>query len=157
MALDNGDFFERAEHLNHMVVGINELTGSVEVNQHYALEQHERFDYEHPRGGGPKYLSGPLMENAEWYLTLVSEALLKGAAPSAMAGAMEHLSSLLDPAAPIDEDPNPIRLRRSGHPVVMDNGQVVYDRPPRDPREPMMAPDDLARAIIAEDGASPSF
>ena len=48
---------------------------------------------------------------------------------------MEHLASKLDPAAPIDEDPNPIRLRRSGNPIVIDNGSEVYNRAPIDPPE----------------------
>lgn len=31
----------------------------------YAWRQHEELDWYHPRGGGPKYLEGPLMERAQ--------------------------------------------------------------------------------------------
>lgn len=131
-----GDFSERMRELQERI-GEGILRGEVEVNQHYALEQHENMNYEHPRGGGPKYLSEPLMNKAEAYLGELADNVLEGNLASAMALNMEHLSAELDPAAPIDEDPNPIRLRRSGNPKVFDDGQEVYNRPPLDPREPM--------------------
>lgn len=138
-------------------VGEGTLKGSMEINQHYALEQHENLEYEHPRGGTAKYLSGPFMESYKRYMIWIAISVLKGELISAMAESMEDLSSQMDPRAPIDEDPNFIRLRRSGHPVVTDNGIVKYDRPPVDPREPMMAPDDEERALEAEINALPSF
>lgn len=137
---DNGSFFQKIETLK-AEVGVGELVGEVEVNQHYSLEQHENMFYDHPRGGGPKYLSTPLLENHPLYLETLSEAVLDGSLVEAMAESMEHLSSLLDPAAPIDEDPNPIRLRRSGNPKVFDNNVEVYNRPSIDPRERMGAGD----------------
>lgn len=138
-------------------VGNGNLTGSVTVNQHYALEQHEHLGYEHPRGGGPKYLATPLMEYSYQYLEWLRIALLQQGIANQMAINMEHLSAQLDPAAPIDESPNPIQLRRSGHPVVLDSGEVVYDRAPLDPREPFLDPEDEERALAAESGASPTF
>jgi len=131
-----GDFSARMIELQEKV-GDGPLRGEVEVNQHYALEQHENMEYPHPRGGGPKYLIGPLMENVDGYMAMLAEAVLDGdELVSAMALAMEHLSAELDPAAPIDAEPNPIRLRRSGNPKVFDNGAEVYNRPSFDPREP---------------------
>lgn len=137
---DGGSFFQRIEELAEQV-GYEDLIGEVEVNQHYALDQHENMNYEHPRGGGPHFLRDPLLQNHQVYLEAVARKLLEGGGPEAMAESMEHLSSLLDPAAPVDEDPNYIRLRRSGNPKVIDAGIEVYNRPPIDPREPM-GPDD---------------
>lgn len=153
---DDGTFFERVEELRERV-GDGTLTGEVEVNQHYALEQHENLEYEHPRGGHAKYLSGELLKYYEFYLMALSASVLRGSLVTAMIGNMEHLSSLLDPAAPIDEDPNPIRLRRSGNPKVFDGKEEVYNRPPVDPREPYLSPDDELRAILSEQKYDPSF
>ncbi|PLS86468.1 MAG: hypothetical protein CYG60_07090 [Actinobacteria bacterium] len=130
-----GSFFAGVEALEENV-GEGLLEGKVVVDQHYALDQHENFNYEHPRGGGPKYLINPLLEHVPAYVENLGEAVLGGNLVQAMAANMEDLSSHLDPAAPIDEDPNPIRLRRSGNPIVIDNGTEAYNRPPVDPREP---------------------
>lgn len=137
----SNDFFERIDALK-ADVGIGDLVGEVEVNQHYALDQHENFNYEHPRGGGPKYLINPLLEHHLVYLDLLGEAVLGGSLIAAMAESMEHLTTMLDPAAPVDEEPNPIRLRRSGNPKVTDNSVEVYNRPPIDSREPFIGDDD---------------
>lgn len=130
-----GDFFVRVDELQERV-GRGTLEGKVVVDQHYAIHQHEATHYEHPRGGGPFYLRNPLFENSPIYIQVLARAVLGGILAEAMAANMENLSSKLDPAAPIDEDPNPIRLRRSGNPIVIDNGQEVYNRPPIDPPEP---------------------
>ena len=130
-----GDFVAGCEALKE-AVGDGILKGVVEVDQHYALEQHENPFYNHPRGGGPHYLLNPLMRGALGYTMQVGEAVLGGDLVGAMAEAMEDLQSHLDPEAPIDEDPNLFRLRRSGHPMVYDNGALVYDRPPIDPPMP---------------------
>jgi hypothetical protein len=130
-----GTFFAGCDLLRENV-GDGDLVGTVEVNQHYALEQHENFGYIHPRGGGPKYLSQPLEENSAGYLQELGEAVLGGSLVAAMIENMEDLSSHLDPAAPIDEDPNYFRLRRSGNPKVTDQGAEVYNRPPEDPPMP---------------------
>lgn len=156
MSVKSSTFFTRVEELEEKV-GDGNLTGKVEVNQHYALDQHENYSYEHPRGGGPKYLAGPLMASYHKYIQWLRFALLRESLVEAMALSMEDLSEQLDPAAPIDESPNPIRLRRSGHPTVTDNGEIVYDRPSQDPREPFLDPDDEERALIAESGATPTF
>lgn len=157
MAFDpGGSFFDGCDKVRELI-GEGSLIGAVEVNQHYALEQHEHLGYEHPRGGKAKYLSDPLLQNTPEYVAKIVASLWTGQSEKVMAECMEDLSSRLDPEAPIDEDPNPIRLRRSGHPTVTSNGEVVYDRPPIDPREPMMAPDDLLRAQEWESKAIPSF
>lgn len=37
-------------------------TAYVSFDTVYAWRQHEELDWNHPRGGGPKYLEGPLLE-----------------------------------------------------------------------------------------------
>lgn len=129
-----GDFSERMLALEEKV-GYGILDGLVEVNQPYALIQHEVTWFEHPRGGGPFYLRDPLLAHAVPYVWNLAENVLDGDLPTAMALNMEDLAAQLDPAAPIDEDPNPIRLRRSGNPRVYDDGAEVYNRPALDPPE----------------------
>lgn len=124
-----GSFFAGVEALKEDV-GDGTLGGKVVVDQHYALEQHENMQYTHPRGGGPKYLSGPLQASAAGYLENLGDAVLGGNLVLAMAENMEDLSFQLDPEAPIDEDPNYFRLRLSGNPIVTDEGVEVYNRAP---------------------------
>lgn len=131
-----------AKILALMARNTGDLVGELVVDQHYALDQHENLSYEHPRGGGPHYLRNPLLMHYAVYLQWLQAGLEADSMAEAMASAMEHLSTLLDPAAPIDADPNPIRLRRSGQPFVHDNGALVYHRPPQDPREPMKPRDE---------------
>lgn len=130
-----GDFGARIEVLKELV-GEGDLTGKVVVNQHYAQYQHETFGLNHPRGGGPHFLSNPLYQGGAGYIQNLADNVLDGGLIMAQSENMEDLSSKLDPAAPIDADPNPIRLRRSGNPIVLDNGAEVYNRAPIDPPEP---------------------
>jgi hypothetical protein len=45
----------------------------------YAILQHERMDYKHPKGGGPKYLEWPLMRSmATFRQDLVELCALSG-------------------------------------------------------------------------------
>lgn len=121
-----GDFFERIEELIENV-GDGTLRGSVEVDQVYAHVQHEDLSYEHPRGGGPKYLEQPLHTNHRDYLQRVADATLDPEGPaSGMAEAMESLSSEVAVHAPVEFGD----LRESGHPKVTSQGEVVFDRPP---------------------------
>ena len=138
--------------------GTTELKGHLVVDQHYALDQHERMDYEHPRGGGPKYLSNPFLAAAPAAIEAIKNTILQDGGEKAMITFLEEVSTRLDPAAPIDEDPNNIRLRRSGQPIVESDGDTVYHRPPDDPREPYLDPGDEAEAIEAvSKGYLPSF
>jgi hypothetical protein len=47
----------------------------VSFNTPYAAVQHERTDYEHPRGGQAKYLEEPLKELAPRYERVLGEAI----------------------------------------------------------------------------------
>jgi hypothetical protein len=127
--------------------GLLELKGHLVVDQHYALDQHERMDYEHPRGGGPKFLSEPFLAEAPAAIQAIAATILHDGGEDAMISYLESVSQRLDPAAPIDEDPNHIRLRRSGQPIVESDGRTVYHRPPDDPREPYLDPEDEMEAI----------
>lgn len=111
-------------------VGAGKLTGKLRVDQIYAKYQHERLDLKHPRGGGPKYLEGPLFARYQDYLQHLADAVLSGDLEDAMAKCMEALDSAMGAAAPIDHN----NLRRSGNPRVYSNGRKVYDRAPHQRR-----------------------
>ncbi len=43
----------------------------------YAWRQHEELSWQHPRGGGPKYLEGPLIEHQDELLAAIAARLGK--------------------------------------------------------------------------------
>ena len=43
------------------------IEGYVRFNTPYAVAQHERLDFVHPKGGKAKYLEEPLTQNADRY------------------------------------------------------------------------------------------
>jgi len=49
------------------------VEGIVGFNTPYALKQHERTDFNHPKGGKAKYLEDPLKENADRYGKLLEQ------------------------------------------------------------------------------------
>lgn len=86
-SIDNATDRALADSANHLLgeavslapVDTGDLRGSgnlqaikngyeVRFNQRYAAVQHERLDYNHPRGGQAKYLEQPLEENRQRYL-----------------------------------------------------------------------------------------
>lgn len=111
-------------------VGPGKLVGKLIVNQVYAKYQHERLDLAHPHGGGAKYLERPLMARGPELLRRVGTGALEGDGAGAMIEAVEALNSAMSSAAPVLFN----NLRRSGRPKVYDNGRLVYDRPPWQPR-----------------------
>lgn len=42
---------------------------------HYAMVQHERLDFNHPRGGEAKFLENPLNENRERYTEYIGKKI----------------------------------------------------------------------------------
>lgn len=48
------------------------VMAEVSFNTVYAAAQHEGLDYDHPKGGGPKYLEGPLGEFAPRLMALIA-------------------------------------------------------------------------------------
>jgi hypothetical protein len=56
-----------------------ELDAEVSFNTVYAARQHEELDWQHPKGGGPKYLEGPLLANVARYQRIIALAAQRGA------------------------------------------------------------------------------
>jgi hypothetical protein len=58
---------------------VDQIKGTVSKNviaaTPYALVQHENMDFNHPKGGGPKYLSGPLEERKDRYEKRIADAV----------------------------------------------------------------------------------
>jgi hypothetical protein len=125
-----GTFDERIRRLAEDV-GTGRLVASCEVDQVYAHYQHEGLDFDHPRGGQAKYLEQPLFERRTGYLQrLARETLSPGGPVRAMTHAADDLVSAVAEKAPVEFGD----LRASGHGKVVDDGTVVYDRPPEVPR-----------------------
>jgi hypothetical protein len=123
-------FGARIDDLIHSV-GSGHLVGKVEVDQLYAHRQHEELGWQHPRGGGPKYLQAPLFEHYPGMLNRVADTVLSTEGPKiGMIQAMDSLSDDVAVRAPILLG----FLRLSGHPSVVDDNVVVFDRPPAVPR-----------------------
>lgn len=112
------------------MVGRGHLVGRVVVDQVYAKYQHERLDLKHPRGGGPKYLEGPLFAHYREYLERLAKAVLEGELERTMMDCMEALNGSMSAAAPIDHN----NLRRSGSPRVTSDGKLVAYRRPQQRR-----------------------
>jgi hypothetical protein len=122
-----GDFAAKMDELSALV-GDGKLIGTVVVDQVYAKYQHEGLDLRHPRGGLPKYLSQPLLDNRNDYLKRVADSILRDGGKDGMRSAMEDLAGDggVGTRAPVLWGD----LRRSGHPIVESDGTKVYDRPP---------------------------
>lgn len=111
-------------------IGRGILSGSVEVDQVYAHYQHDPSRHlHHPDGGGPNYLAGPLFEKSDERTEKLAERLITpegSEIKEAMQDAMEDLSQDVYQRAPWEFGD----LRASGHPVVKDDGETIYDRAP---------------------------
>lgn len=119
-------FFDRMDELAERV-GHGRLVGKVEVDQVYAKYQHERADLEHPRGGKWHYLTDPLLSGAEASMRTVAKHTLEPDGPQqGMREVVDGLVSDVHTEAPREFND----LRRSGHALVVSNGEIVYDRPP---------------------------
>lgn len=121
-----GDFGQRIQDLIDQV-GDGELKASLVVDQRYAAIQEVDTTLRHPRGGQAHYLSEPLTQRHRRYYGDVADAVLGGDVTQAMADAVEDLSEAVEQLAPREFHD----LRHSGHPTVADDGQTVYDRPPK--------------------------
>jgi hypothetical protein len=136
----SGTCTSRIEDLRTMIGSrYGNITGKVVVDQVYAHYQHERLDLHHPRGGGPLYLSMPLLMNHGDYLDDYARTMLDDGGRKAMERSVEDLAERGGVAthAPVEFDD----LRRSGHPIVeLGPYLVIYDRPPRQHR---LSPEEL--------------
>lgn len=140
MARSKGDFFPRSEALQK-VVGDGLLKGRVEVDQIYAWNQHEggwlnfmgkygaKRISDHPQSPyqpPSKFLENPIKERGPEFAQRLADSVLEGRLIQVMAACMEDLSGEVYDRAPVLFQ----RLRNSGHPQVLDNEQLVYDRAP---------------------------
>jgi hypothetical protein len=143
-------FGDRIDVLKELV-GSGDLDGIVVVDQIYARYIHEGLDFLHPRGGQALYLQEPLMDHFRDYLGNYASAVLNDGGVPAMIAAMEALAEEDGVAthAPVLY----ANLRASGHPIVTDDGHVVYDRAPRQAR---LSEDEL-KAIYREHHPVPSI
>lgn len=107
----------------------DKIEGRVEVDQVYAHYQHEHPEFHHPDGGQAFYLTEPLYAKADRYLKHIAERAIGQhglGIREAMIENMEDLSLEVYQRAPWEF----ADLRASGHPIVEENGTVVYDRKP---------------------------
>lgn len=127
--MGQGTFGDGIDRLRDSVGG-GKLVGTVEVNQVYAHYQHAHPEFAHPDGGKAFYLRDPLFAGAGDYLEQLATSAWDESGHSelneAMIANMEDLSLQVFVEAPVEFND----LRRSGHPVVTDDGAVVYDRAP---------------------------
>lgn len=144
-----GTFFAGCDELAARV-GDGELEGSVEVNQVYALYQHEGADFNHPRGGEAFYLRRPLFERAPEMFARFREVIEADATcVGVMIGDVNDLADQIPVRAPVEF----VVLRRSAHPEVRDDGELVYERPPEMPRLTQAELDEIRR--VAEPVVNP--
>lgn len=118
-------FTERSQEIMDRVGG-GVLTGTVVVDQIYAFWQHENMALKHPHGGGAKYLGGPLMQHYLRYMDELAKTVLDDGGVDAMIDITEDLCEQVELHAPLWFND----LRRSGHPIVSNDGVTEYDRPP---------------------------
>jgi hypothetical protein len=115
----------------------DEIVGIVGFNTPYALAQHERLDFHHPKGGKAKYLEDPLKENVRRYGQHINKRLKTAVAGKAWRGGLaaaivdgctqamteivEDLLSRAQREAPIDEG----TLRATGSAAVLVDGRRI--------------------------------
>jgi hypothetical protein len=131
--VSDDDFFERIDYLQELV-GSGDLVGQVVVDQVYAQAQHNstwvsgpmagHVIRNHPQGGGPLYLTAPLLERASLYLDRIADGLLDEGPIPGMKEAVDDLIAEVALRAPIWLD----NLRQSASGTVSDDGAEVYNR-----------------------------
>jgi hypothetical protein len=114
------------------LVGHGDLEGSVVVDQVYAHYQHVRLDLRHPRGGGPLYLTKPLLKNMDVYFERIARETLNEGPRKGMEWCVEDLAGIGGVATYAPREFGD--LRKSGHPSIRDDGALVYDRAPEQHR-----------------------
>lgn len=110
-------------------IGIGTLTAKVEYDQVYAHRQHEDMTYKHPQGGGAQYLRRALYDNTPEMMEQIARGVFRD-----IKTAMISTAELLADKASNNAPKRAHILDNSDHPTVLDDGVVVYDRPPLMPR-----------------------
>lgn len=129
-----GTFKDRMGEIK-LKVGEGHIKARCVVDQAYAQIQHQNTAYRHPHGGGPFYLSRPLMEGYPEMMQEIASTILDDPEP-AFISAAEKMSRYVEENAPVAID----ELRTSGHPIAERDGVPFYDRPPISPRRPEGVP-----------------
>jgi hypothetical protein len=114
------------------IVGAGTLTARVEFDQAYAHRQHEDLTFRHAIGG-PKFLERALFENIPEYMELIARSVLRDGPKGGMILVAEDIASKAANNAPKRVIGDRV-LSNSAHPVVIDDGTIVYDRAPVDGR-----------------------
>lgn len=125
----NGTFGTRLDELAE-AVGHGHLKSSVKVDQIYAHYQHEHPEFHHPDGGQAFYLRDPMFAHVDIDMQAIADRTITregSEIKDAMADWAEHISDEVYALAPLEFGD----LKASGHPVVEDDGFVIYDRAPR--------------------------
>jgi hypothetical protein len=97
--------FEGMDELMRALSGAalpHEIKGIAGFNTPYALAQHERLDYRHPKGGKAKYLEDPLKQNAKRYADRMGIQMKRAIAGPAIAGASGHVLAAAVLAGAVD-------------------------------------------------------
>jgi hypothetical protein len=112
------------------------IEGIAGFNTPYALAQHERLDFNHPKGGKAKYLEDPLKQNADRYGDHLAGRMREAvgvvgpvnAGEAVTAGAIRGMTEVTEDLlgramreAPLDEG----TLRASGTAAVLVDGRRV--------------------------------
>ena len=130
----SGTFSERMDALA-LHIGSGTLTGVIEFDQAYAHRQHEDLTFVHEHGGA-KYLERALFAGLPAALETVAREVLDDP-HRAMELATEEIARAAVDNAPTRSSryfPGDAVLRNSDHVTVLDNGDIVYDRPAAIPR-----------------------
>lgn len=108
------------------------IQSRVTVDQIYAQDQHETMYYRHPRGGGPKYLEGPLFaQHPKWIQEFANGLLREGSdAERGWGGVGRSLVNQLPKSAPVEFGD----LRQSGSLTVRAGSRVVISEPAKQKR-----------------------
>lgn len=56
---------------------INDLEWEVGSDLPYTRRQHEHTEYNHPKGGGAKFIERPFRENADRYIEEIGDAIMR--------------------------------------------------------------------------------
>jgi hypothetical protein len=126
------EFTRRTRYLERQI-GKGKIVAGCTVDQPYAQDQHET-PYNHS-SGRPRYLGGPLLENAFSAVNEIARRVITPAGSDlkdAMSDFAEEMArEYVGKEAPVDTG----RLRESGEPWVVDEGMEIYRRPAVAPRE----------------------
>ena len=126
------DAIEGLEHLIQ-AIGDGDIVAQLDVDQPYAQNQHQTDGFQHPHGGRAHYLGGPLKDQSSELVRIMADSLITKTGSNIIEGMIrvsEKMNGMVEDNAPILDH----ILRYSGHPSVIDNDKVIYDRPPKEAR-----------------------